>query len=380
METLSAAVAAPPTILFVSPVADMKGGAERVLLDLLENPSIHPALVVPGEGELSAIARRRGLEVYFLDLGAVSAVHRPPRPSDLLNAAAAARRCAMQLAYAARNSRASLVHTNGLKVHVVGALARRLHGVPVIAHVHDIPHTRLEKAIWHGIAAGVSRMVVVSRPCFPSASLPSKVAVVSNGVPTAGYSLMAPRSLPEKPTIGFVGRFHPFKGLHLLLDWFNHATWSRPDLRLLIRGRADAEGADYWRSLQPRVESLCLQGRCHVEGWAGQDADPYDDIDILAVPSETPDPAPRVIIEAMLRGIPTIGYPCGGIPALIGGPEYGALAADPVSFGEAVDRLLEPASYGAVSAAAQRRAREAFSLEHFWAEMNAQYRSVLAGS
>ena len=371
-----AAVSGPerPVVLFASPVADLKGGAERVLLNLLDNPAIRPALAVPGEGELAEIARQRGLPLRFINLGAVAAVHRPPRPRDLLRAASEGRRCAAQLAAAARETGASLIHTNGLKVHVIGAASRLVHRVPVVAHLHDIPHTRLEKAIWRGIAAGVTRTILVSDPCYPGA-LPGSVAVVANGVkPSTGPTA---RTLSGAPTIGFVGRIHPFKGLHLLLDWFEQASVARPELRLLIRGRAEQEGAEYWASLQGQVSQLVAQGRCQVFDWVGPGEDPYAGMDLLAVPSETPDPAPLVIMEAMLRGIPPIGYPAGGIPTLIGGPEHGALAADAAGFEAALTRLLDPHIYALVSAAGARRVRDTFSMERFWANVSAQY--ALAG-
>ena len=339
-----------PTILFVSPVADLKGGAERVLLDLFENPAIRPALAVPGEGDLAAIARSRGYPVRFFDLGSVASVRRPPRPADLAGAARAGLRCARQLAQASRE--------------------------PVVAHLHEIAHTRLEKAIWRGVAAAVTRTIVVSAPCYPAASLPAGVAVVSNGVRDPMGS-PAPRALSETPTIGFVGRFHPFKGIHLLLDWFEHASRTRPALRLLIRGRADAEGAPYWEALQDRIRPLVGQGRCRVLGWAEAGEDPYAGIDILAVPSQTPDPAPLVILEAMLRGLPVIGYPAGGVPFLVGAPACGALASDAAGFGAALDRLLVPDAYRAASLAGAARVRETFTIERFWDAIAAQY--ALAG-
>lgn len=369
-----------PTILFVSPVPDFKGGAERVLVDLLSNPSISPALAVPAEGALAAYARDQGIPVRMFGLGAVAAVRRKPRARDLLQAANGARICARQLADAARDTGAVLIHTNGLKVHVVGGLTRLLHGMKVLAHVHDIPYTRLEKLIWRGVGAGATRTIIVSRPCYPAGGpngpLPRRVAVVSNGV--RPLPSQAPRrTTPAEPTIGYVGRIHPFKGLHVLLGWFEQASATIPELRLLIRGRADEEGAAYWQSLQARIAPLVAQGRCRVLDWAGPGEDPYEGIDILAVPSEAPDPAPLVIPEAMQRGIPCIGARTGGIPGLIGGPDTGALASDATEFTTALTRLLDPATYSATSAAAAARVRDTFTLERFWQAVNAQY--ALAG-
>ena len=371
MDSLAAGLSRP-TILFVSPVADLKGGGEKVLLELMANPAIRAAVAVPADGEIAAHARQRGIPVCFFDLGAVAAVHRPPRPGDLLAAARGALACARQLADAFQTTGASALHTNGLKVHVIGAAVRQLYRLPVIAHVHDIPHTRLEQAIWRGIARAVTRVLVVSAPCYPAATLPDRVAVVSNGVRLPAAS-PAGHALPERPVIGFVGRFHPFKGVDLLLDWFEHAARTRPSLQLLIRGRADAEGAAYWEALQPRIAPLVAAGRCRVLGWSAPGEDPYAGIDLLAVPSRTPDPAPLVVLEALGRGIPVIGYPAGGVPGLIGGAAHGALARDPAEFAAALDRLLRPDTYAAVGQAGVRRVRDGFTVERFWAAVNAQY-------
>ena len=47
-----------PRVLFLSPVPDFKGGAERSLWDLVANPQIEPLLVVPAEGALSTRTAR----------------------------------------------------------------------------------------------------------------------------------------------------------------------------------------------------------------------------------------------------------------------------------------------------------------------------------
>ena len=374
----SAPFTGKPGVLFVSPVSDVKGGAERVLLDLMASPAITVAgLVVPGEGELAGIAQQRGIPVRHLDLGTIAAVRRRPGLGDLARAGRTAVQAAAQVAQAARDTGASVVHTNGLKVHVIGALAARLHGTRVLAHLHDIPYTRLERAIWRAISAAATRTMLVSRPCHPAAGpLPSRVAVVLNGIDPATVPPGAaqPRTLPDRPVLGFVGRFHPFKGLADLLDWFEAAAPRLPSVDLLLRGRADSEGEEYWASLQPAITRLTASGRLRVEGWRSGADDPYDGIDVLAVPSAEPDPSPRVIMEAMLRGIPVLARPVGGIPELIASPRLGSLAANQEEFVGALQQLLQPSRYAEISAAAQAHARVAFSLERFWHETAEQHR------
>ncbi|MBP0496243.1 glycosyltransferase family 4 protein [Pararoseomonas indoligenes] len=364
-----------PGILFVSPVVNMKGGAERVLMQAMANPAIRPVLAVPGPGELAASAREKGIPVHFVRLGAVEKVRRKPTPLDLLRAARAALQCAVQIAAVARAENVAAVQTNGLKVHVAGALARvlTLGRIRLIPHVHDIPYTRLERAIWRGLAATSTRTIIVSPPCMPGPH-PARVAIVMNACdkPPAPTARERP---PTPPTIGFVGRFHAFKGVHLLLDWFHDMARENPDLRLLLRGRPSDESAAYWASLQPRIASL--GDRCQIEGWRDADADAYEGIDILVVPSATPDPCPLVLIEAMAAAIPVIGTPVGGIPAIIGTGEAGRLVGSTSEFAAALRDLLRPETYGRASAAALEKARNSHSLGEFWARFNEEYR--LAG-
>lgn len=368
----------PPAVFFVSPVADVKGGAERVLLDMLDNPWINPVgLALPGEGGLATWARSRGIQVRLFELGSVAAVRRRPGFADLAATTRAALGAAAQIAGAAKEAGAEIVHTNGLKVHAIGALARMLHGTPVLAHLHDIPYTRIERSIWRTIAFGVTRTMMVSRPCYPSSgALPRRVAVVRNGIDVAAVppDLVVPRQLPANPTVGYVGRIHEFKGLRELMAWFEESAPKFPQLRLLVRGRADAEGSAYWTALQPAIDRLAAAGRLRVEGWQSDDRDPYEGIDILAVPSLAPDPSPRVIMEAMLRGIPVIATPVGGIPGLLPSPELGRLTSDAAGFSDALAQLLQPACYARASEAAAAHARAAFSRERFWRDAAEQYR------
>ena len=84
-----------PVVLYVSAVADNKGGAETVLLEMLRNPFVIPHLAVPGHGVLRETALRHGIPVHLFDLGAVAQVRRPPSLADILGTARDAVRAAM---------------------------------------------------------------------------------------------------------------------------------------------------------------------------------------------------------------------------------------------------------------------------------------------
>lgn len=363
-------------VLYVSAVAERKGGAETVLLEMLANPLVQPSLAVPGPGALSEHATSLGLPVHLFDLGSVAGIRRPLRLPDAIRVARDGLDIARGLSEIARRCEADIVHTNGMKVHVTGVVARARHRTPTVIHLHDVPYTRAERLIWRGLGAGALHTIAASEICVPSDRSPARTSIVRQGVDAA--PARTGRTLSDPPTLGFVGRFHPFKGVHLLLDWFEASAASFPTLTLLLRGRADAEGADYWASLRPRAERLAQAGRCRIEPWRSEGQDPYAGIDVLVAPSATPEVGPRVIMEAMLRGIPAIGYPAGGGLAMIPGPACGAHADDSASFAAALHRLLDPVRYASVSEAALSHAAETFGIERFWRELRDAYALALS--
>lgn len=369
-----------PVVLFVSAVAERKGGAETVLIDMLRNPAIQPVLAVPGHGQLAATAVRLGVPVEHYDLGAIASVRRPLRAADALRAAADAVRAARRITAIAAGAGADVVHTNGLKAHMIGCFARLLHGTPLLVHQHDVPYTAAERAIWRFFLSASRRTIAANGLCLPlhGRRAGRRAGIVLQGL--ADEPASSERSLPPRPVLGFVGRIHPFKGLHLLLQWFEAAAERHRNLVLLVRGDVAPEGAEYWAGLQGRLGPLVAAGRCRVEGWRPLGEDPLAGIDILAAPSAMPEAGPRVIMEAMVRGIPPIGAMTGGALQMIPTSDFGGKAGDRERFLAELERLLDPGTYALVSAAALVYARSTFGVERFWRDMNAEYRAMLGAA
>lgn len=352
-------------VLFLSPVGHLKGGAERNLVDLFDMADVDPVLAVPEPGPLSVEAERRGIPVVTFRMGAIAEVHRPLNLLTMLSASWDAIRCARRVSQLCRSYRCEFVHSNGMKTHVIACLARVFFGVRVVQHFNDIPYSKLERRVWRLLGFVADRVIVLSRPCWPAAALPRNVRIIPS-------ALTVPPGPPEwrepkRPIrLGFVGRFHPQKGLDLLIDWVVAARDAGIDWRLVLRGRASPEDTEYWHRIEARFHEAGIANRITVEGWRDWQGDwraVYSDVDVLLVPSIQPEPLGRVIMEAMGSGVPAIAYPAGGIPTLVKHGSTGYLAASPASFVTALQQLVsDPANFNVIRRRGFNFMQEEFSM------------------
>lgn len=377
-------------VAFLSPVSFFKGGAERSLFDLMANPHVDPLLVVPAEGPVSEQAASRGIPVEVVDFGQVAAIRRPVRPSSVGAAFGDWFGAARKLMAVTKRHGADIVHSNGLKAHCIAGLARKLGGEACVFHVRDIAVRGSERLIWKGLARSSDHTVLVSRACWPGEMLPGNVSVVFNGVKQDGAAqplqsvqapsaaaLQAPRAHAPL-VVGICGRIHPFKGHHVAIDWLGAARRRGIDITLLVRGEAEAEDRPYLESLKRQAEALGLADSVRFEGRFEGLAAIYNGLDAVLVPSETPDPLPRSVMEAMSMGLPVVGYPAGGIVEMIDHRENGWLAGDADAFCAAMEEIssLGPMLVELQKSAA-RTVAERFGMERMHRQVNQVYSTVL---
>ncbi len=158
------------------------------------------------------------------------------------------------------------------------------------------------------------RFVVVSdflRDVLVRNGIPdSKVRICHQGVERAGEPRQTSGTRePDTLKVGFVGRFDPLKGLGVLLD---AAERLPPDARVEfhIWGVARTPEARAYRASVFRDLHTLPQVIFHGEA---DSLTPYDDIDVLAVPSLWVETGPFVLLEAHAAGVPVVGSDLGGI-------------------------------------------------------------------
>jgi len=186
------------------------------------------------------------------------------------------------------------------------------------------------------------------RPAFEQVRLPA----TRQGEELVGLE----RHPAPRPTLGYVGRISPEKGVDVALRALAQLGDEGMEVELEVAGG----GADeHLRELESLTASLGIAARVNFLGPLDTQAlkDFYARIHALVVPSVWEEPAGLVLVEGALAGVPLVASRVGGIPEIVRDPEEALLCppGDPAALAAALRRTLsEPEA----SAARAERARE----------------------
>ena len=265
-----------------------------------------------------------------------------------------------------------LIHANSLAAGLIGGVAAKLYGVPVIMHKRYATAYGVLDRVCEAL---LDRVILVSEATRWAFAPSSKQALIYNGVELSAFQpssqverqrnpaclLSACRSPdeigdligvetlrtdldldPDAVLIGIVTRITPEKGIHTLIEGTAKLKKS-PNIQLLVVGGPyfpkDAEYIDY---LKAQAEKLGIADRVVFTGFLEDTAAILSLLDIVLLASTIPEACPRTIIEAMAAGVPVIATPLGGSKELVT-PETGILvpAEDADAFAEAITQLAE---------------------------------------
>jgi glycosyltransferase involved in cell wall biosynthesis len=405
-------------IVFLNPSSSL-GGAERCLLDIFASlrradPGIELHLLVTGDGPLQGQAAAVGATVHTLHLPVAvarwgdSGLVRNGAVVDRLNWAGGglAAGCAVpgfvrQLRRTLQNLRPDLVHSNGIKTHLLTALGSPAR-VPVVWHLHDFYGQRpavpyILRALRRRVALGIAVSRAVARDAVACmGGLP--VEVVPNAVdlerfapgpgdgPLLDQLAGLPSAGPETVRIGLVATYALWKGHSLFLEACGRvaAEVAAPPTRFYVIGgpiyRTQAQHTE--GALRARAGALGLAGRV---GFIGFQVDPtpiYRALDIVVHASTSPEPFGLTIAEAMACGRAVIVSQAGGAAELFT-PEVHALGVPPGDAGALAAAIRRLAVDGELRARLGERARltavERFDSRRLGPQVLAVYERLLGG-
>jgi glycosyltransferase involved in cell wall biosynthesis len=168
--------------------------------------------------------------------------------------------------------------------------------------------------------------------------------VVHNGIELNGYQ--PADEPPQIPTLGYLARQHPIKGLGVLVDAFI-ALAKRPHLqhlRLRVGGSATPEDEIYVDSLRDKLSAAGLEGRAQFLPNLTREAkqELLRSLSVLSVPATYGEAFGMYVIEALACGVPVVQPNSGAFPELIEATGGGILSEqdDALSLADSIDRLL----------------------------------------
>ncbi|NLD75985.1 MAG: glycosyltransferase [Acidimicrobiales bacterium] len=198
---------------------------------------------------------------------------------------------------------------------------------------------------------------------------PDRIEIVPPGVEHAFFSpgdqagARAAVGLdPDVPTLLFVGRIQPLKGLDVAVGALAEiVATSHPTAQLVVVG--GPSGTEGYAELT-RIRDLAdLLGVADRIRWV--DPQPhhllstwYRSADVVVVPSRS-ESFGLVALEAAACGVPVVAASVGGLRTLVEHDGTGLLVADrdPATFAAAIGAALDPATGGRLGSAAAARAR-----------------------
>ena len=287
-----------------------------------------------------------------------------------------------------RRERFDLVHCHSTKAGLLGRIAARMAGVPVVlftAHgwqfVGDWPFPlRLAMIASEWFAARLSTAIICVSDYDRQIALrmgigtPERLVVVHNGVDPAPWlgNGQAPAPAGRRPSMAvMVGRLTLQKDPAALLE-----AWHRVDKphRLIIVG-----DGPLLSDVKRQIQRDGLSNRVAL-------LDPTSDIPSLLqtadvfVQSSRWEGLPLAIIEAMMSGLPVVGTRVGGVAEVVGAGETGLLvpSQNPEALSSALNRLLhDPELRARMGEAGRRRALEHFTEARMIAETAEVYARAL---
>ena len=348
-------------VLFLS-VSDALGGSEIALVDMISalrrvRPSWTIGLVLPGKGPLLRRAEEAGADCTMLPLPSslarvgefASSTSRWPLAAHaalaarLLPVAATLPGYVRRLRRVVRGFRPDVVHTNGLKAHVLGA--RGSDGAKVVWHMHEYVGDRaVTRSLLSAHAARAAAILANSssvaddvRRTLPHAVAPEIVynAVDLNAFAPAGevenLDARAGWKAAATPVIrvGLLGTFARWKGHETFLRAVAALPPSLP-VRAYVIGEPlyTTTGSQYdLAELERLAVALGVRDRVGFTGFL-RAAPAMRALDVVVHASTRPEPFGLVIAEAMACGRAVITSASGGSAELVT-PDVDALTHTP---------------------------------------------------
>lgn len=302
-----------------------------------------------------------------------------------------------------RRGRFTIVHTHTPKPGLLGQIAARLAGVPVVVNtLHGFYFHDYMPLLWRRfyilieqIAARCSDTILSQNSEDIQTAIrericpPGKIKYLGNGIDVRRFDRSALSAevladkrrelglLPGQRVVGFVGRLVAEKGVLELLLAMQRVAHQIPDARLLLIGPVDAEKLD---ALKPAVaQTYGMEDVCIFTGTRQDMPELYALMDVFVLPSHR-EGFPRSPMEASAMGVPCVITDIRGCREAVQHEQNGLLVplGDIEALAAAILRLLQqPDLAHRMGQTGRRIAEEKFDEQIVFAKVKAEYARLL---
>ena len=399
-------------VLYLSAEAGL-GGAERSLLDILASmrraqPSWTLTLITAADGPLVQHAAALGVTTRVLPfdetlarLGESGSASKTGGQLMLaaktVLAALPAAKYAWQLRRLTKSVAPDIIHTNNLKMHVIGAWVRPSNAA-LVWHLHDFIGSRpISRRVLAAVSDRASAAVANSESVAEDARavLDSRVPVVMvhNGVDLNRFSGTGervdldqlsglPPAAPGVVRVGLVATFGRWKGHTTFLDAVAQLPADLPVRGYIIGGAVyRTDGSQYSiDDLKRYAADRGVADRVGFTGFVEQPEAAQRSLDVVVHASTSPEPFGLVIAEAMACGRAVIASNAGGAREIFT-PGVDALVHAPGNAGDLAARIVElardPQARQRIGQAGRKTAERRFDRARLATDLVPVYRKVV---
>ena len=289
-----------------------------------------------------------------------------------------------------------IVHTHTSKAGILGRLAAKLAGVPIIIHT---PHGHvfyghfgpliskfflLTERLMARITDQMVALTQTEKNDYVALSVfsPEKVATIHSGVDVDRYMNIQVNIAEKKRMLGLnskglvvgtVGWLLSIKGPMHLLKAMSNVWESHPETSLIFVGKGDLE-----KGLKEEVHRMGVWDKVKFLGWRDDIPEIMQVLDVFVLASLN-EGMGRVLVEAMAAGKPVVASRVGGILDLVKEGQNGFLAepGDEKGLAIAIKKLLEDKKMRDEMGKRGREMAQGFSVEKMIEKIDVLYESLL---
>lgn len=315
------------------------GGAEHSLLDFLSRlnrQQFKPALLVPQFGPLVNRAKELGIRTFILPIDEKILKRQREKISpfswQFLRDAIHLLPVIKRLKKLIQSEGFDLLHTNTLKMHLIGGIAAKLVGVPVVWHFRDILKPGFVRSAMTYLSELIpSRILSVSKAVtqqFNTSDFSPKTQVIYNCLDAEEYRKKAQKKSREEilkefrfpqnaRLVGVVGQIVYWKGQEFFIRAAAQVQKRFPEVRFLIIGDVLFWDFAYKERLQRLVEELQLQDYVIFAGFWDDSPALMNALEVVVHTSVEPEPFGRVLLEAIALGKQLVATRGGAVEEIV---------------------------------------------------------------